>query len=159
MNVFGDSGQIDSTKFLDYVARQLPADIATLVKTRDELALRQGALTAAEDAAKMRDDAKAALAAAQEQAKTLVADAKTKVADAKAKQDALTAKIAAHEQAVAAFNSESTAKWSDLATARRTPRCARMRWPRRRQTSRRSKRNWPPTAPTLTLASRRSKTR
>jgi len=51
MNVFGDSGQIDSEKFLDYVARQLSADVASLIKVRDEMALRQGALTAVQDAA------------------------------------------------------------------------------------------------------------
>ena len=65
MNVFGDGGSIDSGKFLEYVATQLASDVATLVKTRDELAKRQGALTAVDEANKMKAKAQTALAKSQ----------------------------------------------------------------------------------------------
>lgn len=115
MNVFGDSGQIDSEKFLDYVARQLSADVANLIKVRDEMALRQGALTAAQDAAKLRADAQADLAAAKEAASVMTAEAQRKLHDAKLLQDELTANLQAYDQQAEQFRRDSTAKWSELA--------------------------------------------
>lgn len=115
MNVFGDSGQIDSEKFLDYVARQLSADVANLIKVRDEMALRQGALTAVQDAAKLRADAQADLVAAKESAATMIAEAQRKLHDAKLLQDELTANLQAYDQQAEQFKRDSTAKWSELA--------------------------------------------
>lgn len=115
MNVFGDSGQIDSEKFLDYVARQLSADVANLIKVRDEMALRQGALTAVQDAAKLRADAQADLAAAKEAASVMTAEAQRKLHDAKLLQDELTANLRAYDQQAEQFKRDSTAKWSELA--------------------------------------------
>lgn len=115
MNVFGDSGQIDSEKFLDYVARQLSADVANLIKVRDEMALRQGALTAVQDAAKLRADAQADLVAAKEAASVMTAEAQRKLHDAKLLQDELTANLRAYDQQAEQFKRDSTAKWSELA--------------------------------------------
>lgn len=115
MNVFGDSGQIDSEKFLDYVARQLSADVANLIKVRDEMALRQGALTAVQDAAKLRADAQSDLAAAKEAASVMIAEAQRKLHDAKLLQDELTANLQAYDQQAEQFKRDSTAKWSELA--------------------------------------------
>lgn len=115
MNVFGDSGQIDSEKFLDYVARQLSADVANLIKVRNEMALRQGALTAVQDAAKLRADAQADLVAAKEAASVMTAEAQRKLHDAKLLQDELTANLQAYDQQAEQFRRDSTAKWSELA--------------------------------------------
>ena len=59
MVVYGDSGSIDSDKFLAYIAKQFPLDLAQLVKTKDELAKRQGALSAVDKANKDRENAAA----------------------------------------------------------------------------------------------------
>lgn len=115
MNVFGDFGQIDTDKFLDYVARQLPADVATLVQARDEIALRQGALTAVQDAAKLRADAKAELDAAKKDAAVLVAEAQRKLEENKLLQNELNANLRAYDLQAESFKRDSTAKWSELA--------------------------------------------
>lgn len=115
MNVFGDSGQIDSDKFLDYVARQLSADVANLVKIRDEMALRQGALTAAQDAAKLRSDAQSELAAAKDAAAVMMAEAQRQLHDAKLLKEELVANLQAYDKQADAFKRDSTAKWSELA--------------------------------------------
>jgi len=98
MQVFSDAGTIDSAKFLDYITTQLSSDVATLVKTRDELAKRQGALTAVNEAVADRQAAAKELADAKEQAKALLDDAKTrhsrsaaKVADLVAREEKLSA--------------------------------------------------------------------
>ena len=98
MQVFSDAGVIDSAKFLDYITTQLSSDVATLVKTRDELAKRQGALTAVNEAVADRQAAAKELADAKEQAKALLDDAKTrhsrsaaKVADLVAREEKLSA--------------------------------------------------------------------
>lgn len=116
MNVFGDSGQIDSVKFLDYIARQLPADVKTLVQVRDELALRQGALSAVEDAAKLKVQAEDALTAARDKAAAIIADANAKLSEANKAKEFLDADVAEHNKVVAQFNADATAKWSDLAS-------------------------------------------
>ena len=120
MNVFNDSGQIDSEKFLDYVARQLSADVAGLIQVRDELALRQGAMTAVQDAAKLRTDAQVELAAAKEAAALMTAEAQRKLHDAKLLQDELTANLQAYDQQAEQFRRDSTAKWSELAAREKT---------------------------------------
>jgi len=43
MNISSDTGGIDSSAFLDYIAKQFPSDLAQMVALRDELAKRQGA--------------------------------------------------------------------------------------------------------------------
>ncbi len=120
MNVFGDSGQIDSDKFLDYVARQLSADVANLVKIRDEMALRQGALTAAQDAAKLRSDAQSELAAAKDAAAVMMAEAQRQLHDAKLLKEELVANLQAYDKQADAFKRDSTAKWSELASREKT---------------------------------------
>lgn len=120
MNVFGDSGQIDSDKFLDYVARQLSADVANLVKIRDEMALRQGALTAAQDAAKLRLDAQSELSAAKDAAAVMMAEAQRQLHDAKLLKEELVANLQAYDKQADAFKRDSTAKWSELASREKT---------------------------------------
>ena len=72
-NVSNDAAAFDP---IDYYTRQLPLELARLTEIRDELRVRQGALTAVEDAQRDRDAAAAELAAAQSQAAQMIADAK-----------------------------------------------------------------------------------
>jgi len=104
MQVFSDAGVIDSAKFLDYINTQLSSDVATLVKTRDELAKRQGALTAVNEAVADRQAAAKELADAKEQAKALLDDAKTKHSRSAAK----VADLVAREEKLAALEKSTT---------------------------------------------------
>jgi hypothetical protein len=116
MVTYGDGGVIDPAKFLDYIAKQFPTDLANLVNARDELAKRQGALSAVEKANKDREKAAKVLEAATAEAATIVADAQ-KVADAnaakKAELYALETELVADRKAFAA---ETVAKTADLMT-------------------------------------------
>jgi chromosome segregation ATPase len=85
MNVHGDTGNIDSAKFLEYIVNQFPGDLKSMVEARDELAKRQGAMSAVEAAVADRAAASVALEAAKAEAKDLLADAKEKNAAATAK--------------------------------------------------------------------------
>ena len=110
MQVFSDAGTIDSAKFLDYITTQLSSDVATLVKTRDELAKRQGALTAVNEAVADRQAAAKALADAKEQAKALLDDAKAK----NAKSTAKAADLAAQENKLNALEQSKTEAFNAL---------------------------------------------
>lgn len=110
MQVFSDAGVIDSAKFLDYITTQLSSDVATLVKTRDELAKRQGALTAVNEAVADRQAAAKELADAKEQAKALLDDAKAK----NAKSTAKAADLAAQENKLNALEQSKTEAFNAL---------------------------------------------
>jgi len=110
MQVFSDAGTIDSAKFLDYITTQLSSDVATLVKTRDELAKRQGALTAVNEAVADRQAAAKALADAKEQAKALLDDAKAK----NAKSTAKAADLVAREESLNALEQSKTEAFNAL---------------------------------------------
>jgi hypothetical protein len=81
----GGNGEIDPAKFLEYVQKRFSTDLANMVKTRDELVMRQGALTAVEDAAADRQKAATELADALMEADILRAAAKA-VKEAATKQ-------------------------------------------------------------------------
>ena len=81
----GGNGEIDPAKFLEYVQKRFSTDLANMVKARDELAMRQGALTAVKDAAEDRQRAASELADALMEADILRAAAKA-VSEAAAKQ-------------------------------------------------------------------------
>ena len=85
MNVQGDTGTVDSAKFLGYIVNQFPGDLKSMIEARDELAKRQGAMSAVEAAVADRAAASAALESAKAEAKDLLADAKDKNAAATAK--------------------------------------------------------------------------
>jgi chromosome segregation ATPase len=97
MNVHGDTGTVDSAKFLEYIVNQFPGDLKSMVEARDELAKRQGAISAVDSAIADRAAASAALEAATAEAKDLLADAK-------AKNDAATAKSNDLDAREKAFN-------------------------------------------------------
>ena len=78
--------------YLYYFTTQLPQDLARLAALREELQVRQGAMSAVEDATRMRDEAAQILASAKEEADALRADTKAKNADATAKKKLLDAR-------------------------------------------------------------------
>lgn len=82
---YSEGGKINPAKFLEYIAKQFPVDLANMIKTRDELALRQGSVNAAKDAVADRQKAADELVAARTEADTLRAGAKA-VNEAAAKQ-------------------------------------------------------------------------
>lgn len=86
MDVHGDTGSMDSAKMLDYITKQFPGELATLIAARDELAKRQGAMSAVNAANADRTIAAKELADAKEQAAGLLSDAKIKNAEALAKK-------------------------------------------------------------------------
>jgi len=63
MNISGDTPGVN---YIEYFTKQMPLDLAAMAALRDELAVRQGALSAAEAAVADRDAAAAELAAAKE---------------------------------------------------------------------------------------------
>ena len=85
MNIINDTPGMD---YLTYFTTQMPKDLASMAALRDELAIRQGALSAAEDTVKLKADAAAALEVAKTEAAAILADAKAKNAEALAKKKA-----------------------------------------------------------------------
>lgn len=85
MNISNDTPGID---YLTYFTQQMPKDLAAMAALRDELAVRQGALSAAEDTVKLKAQAAAALESATAEAAALRAEAKVYVQEAKAQKAA-----------------------------------------------------------------------
>jgi chromosome segregation ATPase len=99
MQVSNDSAAVN---YVDYFTKQFPIDLANMAALRDELAIRQGALSAAQDAVADRERAKQELDAAKAEANALRVDAsadretaKQELADAKAKAKDLNAQAKA----------------------------------------------------------------
>jgi chromosome segregation ATPase len=99
MQVSNDSAAVN---YVDYFTKQFPIDLANMAALRDELAVRQGALSAAQDAVADRERAKQELDAAKAEAVALKVDAtadreaaKQELADAKAKAKDLNAQAKA----------------------------------------------------------------
>lgn len=67
MQISNDTAALN---YVDYFTKQLPIDLATMAALRDELATRQGALSAAENAVADRAKAAEELAAARQQPQT-----------------------------------------------------------------------------------------
>ena len=99
MNITNDGAQTD---YITYFTKQLPQDLAAMAALRDELALRQGALSAVEDSAKLREEAARTLASTKDECATLKTDTQAKNAEALAKkklQDTREADLDAREVA------------------------------------------------------------
>ena len=107
MDFHGDGGSMNHTNLIEYIKNQLPGELTTLVNLQAELAVRQGALSAAQDAIADRETAKQILADAKNQADTLVSQAKEKLDKAKAKEQALNETQTALNEAQATFASKS----------------------------------------------------
>ena len=83
MNITNDGAQTD---YITYFTKQLPQDLANMAALRDELALRQGALSAVEDSTKLREEAARTLASTKDECATLKTDTQAKNAEANAKK-------------------------------------------------------------------------
>lgn len=94
MNVFDTNGSMDSAKFLEYIVNQFPGDLKSMVEARNELAKRQGAISAVDAANSDRAAAKLLLDNATEEAKAMVANTKAKNAAATSKLQELDAREA-----------------------------------------------------------------
>ena len=88
-NVSNDTAAVN---YVDYFTKQLPKDLAAMAVLRDELAQRQGAMSAVEDANKLKEQAAAALETAKTEAAAMLADAQTALDAAKAAKKALDAR-------------------------------------------------------------------
>ena len=83
MNVTNDKPDMD---YVDYFTKQLPQDLAQMAALRDELAKRQGALSAVEQANADREKAAGELADAQLESARILSIAKESQAKATAKE-------------------------------------------------------------------------
>jgi beta-N-acetylglucosaminidase len=86
MNISNDSAPVD---YVEYIVKQLPADLVKLTKLRDEIAKRQGALTAVDAAIKLKDDADEYSATIKAASDKLAAEAKEIADVVKAKKKEL----------------------------------------------------------------------
>ena len=111
MNVSNDT---PSMNYVEYFTKQLPIDLASMAALRDELAVRQGALSAAQDAVTDRATAAAELTAARSQAADLVAVAKDREEKSKAKAAELTARESAVTDSIKAFDAASAERGTAL---------------------------------------------
>lgn len=115
MNVFDTGGNMDSAKLIEYIVNQFPGDLRSMVEARDELAKRQGALNAVEEATKDRAAAKAALESAKEEAKTLAESTKAKNAAASAKLKELDVREAVLDKRSADMEADINARMDVMA--------------------------------------------
>ena len=111
MNVSNDT---PSMNYVEYFTKQLPVDLANMAALRDELAVRQGALSAAQDAVTDRATAAAELTAARSQAADLVAVAKDREEKSKAKAAELIARESAVTDSIKAFDAASAERGTAL---------------------------------------------
>jgi hypothetical protein len=120
MDFHGDGGSMNHTNLIEYIQKQLPADLTNLVNLQKELAERQGAMSAVQNALADRETAAQELATAKEQAAALVAAAKDKNDKAKIKLDELTAREAELADQVKTFNASSVSRETALAVREST---------------------------------------
>jgi hypothetical protein len=117
MNISNDTPALN---YVEYFTKQLPVDLATMAALRDELAIRQGALSAAQDAVGDRAKAAAELATAKTQAAEMVALAKDKNDSSKIKADELAARELDLANQVKAFETSSAERDAALTTRENT---------------------------------------
>lgn len=118
MNVSNDTPAVDPIQY--FASPKFAQDLVEMAKLRDELAKRQGAINAVNDAHADRESAKVALATAKEQADALLADAKAKNLDSKAKAKALDERADALKKAEEAFALASAEREIALASKENT---------------------------------------
>jgi hypothetical protein len=88
MQVSNDTNSVDP---IEYITKQLSKDLVQLIQVRNELAIRQGALSAVQETMRLLEQTKVTTENAKADAAQLVADAKdtnTKAKAAKVVQDA-----------------------------------------------------------------------
>lgn len=100
MNIINDQS---TTDYVDYFTKQLPKDLAAMAALRDELAKRQGAMSAVEDANKFKAEAEKVLA-----------DAKVQAEDVKKKQAAVKQKEAEVDSRAEKVKADADARSKEL---------------------------------------------
>lgn len=122
MDISNGSGGIDSSKLMDYFTKDFLKDLGKMAVLRDELAKRQGAMSAVEDAVKLRAEAetyaaskKAEIDGVLEEAKETNAKSKVQKADLDAREADIDAKSKALNIANTSFENSVTAKKQSLA--------------------------------------------
>jgi predicted DNA-binding protein len=115
MDISNDTGAIDNTKFLDYIAKNFVDDLSQMIALRDELVARQGALSAVAQINADREEAKALLESAKADFAERDKHHKEKAADLKAKKAAFDAASADLEKRIEDFEAETSAKEKSLA--------------------------------------------
>jgi len=105
---------------VEYYTKQLPLDLARLTALRDELAKRQGALTAVDEIHKDREAAALELETAKSQAAKILADAKAVDTKANSKAAGLDAREAALTRTHAETTAAVTAREDAVASQERT---------------------------------------
>lgn len=123
--VINQAGEVDLPKVLEYTAKQFGKDLKQAIDVRDEIAKRQGAMSAVEDAIKIRADADAYYTTTKVSCDKLAAEAKETVDAAKSKKKELDDRekvLAVSEQthvaAVAAHGKSSKARDESLTADR-----------------------------------------
>jgi chromosome segregation ATPase len=111
MNIINDQPNVD---YVTYFTQQLPKDLAAMAQLRDELAKRQGAMSAVEKANKDREKAAQELADASAKAAVIVKGAEEVAQANDAKKVDLDAQEAALLAKQKAFLSEAALKTVDL---------------------------------------------
>lgn len=122
MNVSNDTPAMN---YVDYFTKQLPIDLANLAQIRDEIAKRQGAMTAVEEAVKTKAEADAYYLTTKESCDKLAAEtkelndkAKSKKKDLDDREKSVDAKEKAHAVAVEAHAKSSKVRDESLAAER-----------------------------------------
>jgi len=122
MDLSNGSGGIDSSKLMDYFTKDFLKDLGKMAVLRDELAKRQGAMSAVEAAANVRAEAEAYAASkkseidgALEEAKEANAKSKAQKADLETREADIDAKAKKLDVASAAFEKSAAAKEQSLA--------------------------------------------
>jgi hypothetical protein len=106
MDISNGNGGIDSKKLVDYFTKQFLKDLGEMAALKAELEVRQGALTAVEEANKLRADADAYASAKKAEADDNLVAAKLKNADADIKKSNLDKTLASFEVTAKAVNAE-----------------------------------------------------
>ena len=114
MNISNDNPAVD---YVQYFTKQFPQDLAKMAALRDELATRQGALNAAQDAIADREKAKEELANAKLQAAQILSDADKKNSEAKIKAADLDARDKLLSTNEASFAKSVSVKEIEIAKA------------------------------------------
>lgn len=123
--IHNTTGAVDIPKVLEYIAKQFGKDLKQAVDARDELAKRQGAMSAVEDAIKIRAEADAYYATTKASCDKMAAEAKETADVAKSKkkelderEKALTVSEKTHVAAVADHGKSSKSRDESLTADR-----------------------------------------
>jgi hypothetical protein len=114
MDIANEKKPVD---YLAYFTKQLPRDLAALATLRDELEKRQGAMTAVEDALKIKNDAVALRAAAKDEldvarkeAAAIAQESKVRIELTDAREKAADERDSAFEKRNREINADLTAR-------------------------------------------------